>query len=172
MQILIIFLLNMLLIIQIYKLQLEAIVSSKEISKLQIGQNVNIFQTLKTSEKNISGIVSEVGFVPITMSNSYKILIDIQNLSSNLKLGMILNFSVELAHIDSVYMLSNRYILDEKIGNFIWINHNSIAKKVAVDTGDLIGHETIIEGELFPGIKVITDGTRQVKSGSKLEIVK
>ena len=154
------------------KLQLETNISSKEILNLKNGQIASITFPLDNSIKPLSGRVSEVGFVPITMSNSYKMLIDIQESSPNLKLGMIMNFSVEVSEIDSIYLLSNRYILDDKIGNFIWINDNSIAKKIPVNTGDLVGHEIIIEGNLNPGTMVVTDGNRQIKNGSRLKVVK
>ena len=154
------------------QLQLEAIVSSKEISSLKIGQEVRISQPLKNSNKQFEGLVSEVGYVPITMSNSYKLKIDINENNSSLKLGMMMNFTVELAQVDSVYMLSNRYILDDKSGSYIWMNDNSTAKKVNVETGDLVGHEIIVSGDLYPGMMVVTDGNRQVKSGSILKVVK
>ena len=153
------------------QLQLEAIVSSKEITQLKNSQKVNISHLLKNNIEDIQGTVTEVGFVPITMSNSYKIVIDIIDTPINLKLGMMLNFMVELEHINSVYMLSNRYILEDDEGSFIWINDNSSAKRVNVKTGDLIGHKIVIEGELTPGMMVVTDGTRQVKTGTKLKVV-
>jgi len=152
-------------------LQLEAIVSSKEIIQLENGQKVNMFYSLQNSTHQIEGVVSEVGFMPLTMSNSYKIVVTINNSPINLKLGLMLNFSVEIAHIDSIYMLSNRYILENEEGSFIWMNDNSLAKKINVKTGDLIGHEIVINGELYPGMMVVTDGTRQVKSGTKLKVV-
>ena len=61
-----------------------------------------------------------------------------------------MKFTVELAQVDSVYMLSNRYILDDKSGSYIWMNYNSTAKKVNVETGDLVGHEIIVSGDLYP----------------------
>ena len=152
-------------------LQLEAKISSKEISSLKIGQKANISYPLESSYKDFDGIVNEVGFVPITMSNSYKIQLNINNPTEQLKLGMMMNFTVEVSEIDSVYLISNRYILDDKSGNYIWANENSVAKKIPVTTGDLVGYEMIIQGDLIPGMMVVTDGARQVKDGSKLKVV-
>lgn len=152
-------------------LQLEATVSSKEIIHLKNGQNAKISLPLDSSNDEINGKVSEVGYVPMTMSNSYKVLVDILNSNVNLKLGMLMNFSIEISEMDSVYMISNRYILDDDVGSFIWINDKSSAQKLQVQTGDLIGHEIIINGDLSPGMMVVTDGNRQVKSGAKLKVI-
>ena len=62
-------------------------------------------------------------------------------------------------------------VLSDEDGNYIWINDNSTAKKISVKTGDLIGHEIVIEGGLYPGMMVVTDGTLQVKSGTLLKVV-
>ena len=82
------------------------------------------------------------------------------------------NFSIEQTELDSVYLLSNRYILNDEAGSYIWMNDHSIAKKVLVLTGDLVGHQFVINGDLYPGMMVITDGTRQVNAGSILKVIK
>ena len=66
-------------------LRLEAKISRKEISSLKIGQKANISYPLENSYNDFDGIVSEVGFVPITMSNSYKIELNINNPTKQLK---------------------------------------------------------------------------------------
>ena len=154
------------------QLQLETTIASKDISNIKSGQRVNLTQPLHGKSISLNGIVDEVGLIPINLSNSYKVKIDLINSPNEIKLGMILNFSIEQAQSDSVYLLSNRYILDDNGGSFIWMNDHSIAKKVPVFTGDLVGHQFVINGNLFPGMMVITDGTRQVKAGSILKVIK
>ena len=105
------------------------------------------------------------------MSNSYNVKINILNSNSDLKLGMMFNYIIEQIELDSVYMISNRYILEENGESFLWMNDNSIAKKIYISTGNLVEHKIIIKGELYPGMMIVTDGIRQVKEGSSLKVI-
>ena len=153
------------------QLQLEATISSKDISNININQNVIITNPFNSNSITLNGRVEEVGMIPINMSNSYKIKINLLNPTSEIKLGMMLNYIIEQAELDSVYMISNRYILEENGYSFLWMNDNSIAKKIYISMGDLVKHKVIIKGELYPGMMVVTDGLRQAKEGSNLKVI-
>ncbi len=153
------------------QLQLETTISSTEITNINLNQNVKITSPLNTSSIAYNGIVEEVGMIPINMSNSYNVKINILNSNSDLKLGMMFNYIIEQIELDSVYMISNRYILEENGESFLWMNDNSIAKKIYISTGNLVEHKIIIKGELYPGMMIVTDGIRQVKEGSSLKVI-
>ena len=152
-------------------LQLEANISSKEIMSFKNGQKATIKYPESNTNIELSGVISEVGYVPLTMSNSYKINIDIQNPNEKLRLGMMMNFSVEVSEADSVYMISNRFILKEKNNQFIWSISNDKPKKVYVKISELINDKMIVVGDLYPGIEIITDGLRRVEKESKLRVI-
>ncbi len=154
------------------QLQIKANISSKDILNLKNGQLTKIFNPISNSQESFLAKISEVGYVPTTMSKSYTIKMNILNKVENLKLGSIMNFSVSTSEIDSVYMISNRFILKEKNNHFIWAISENKPKKIYVKINDLVNHEMIIEGELYPGIDIITDGSRQIDHESKLRVVK
>ena len=106
------------------------------------------------------------------MSNSYKVEIDLIEKKDYLKLGMVVNFSVNVSELKKVFMLSNRYILKEKDIHYIWSVKNNKPEKIYVEVNGLTNHKMIIDGDFTSGIEIITDGVRQVDEESIIRVVK
>ena len=154
------------------QLQLEANIASKEIVSISKGQEAIITNSFENLNEGLKGIVSEVGFVPTTMSNSYKVEIDLIEKKDYLKLGMVVNFSVNVSELKKVFMLSNRYILKEKDLYYIWSVKNNKPEKIYVKVNGMTNHKMIIDGDFPSGIEIITDGGRQVDEESIIRVVK
>lgn len=145
-------------------LVVETSISAKFISQININDSVD-FSLKNVNSVNFSGIVHEVGLMPLNMGNSYKISMSVFNPPGTLRLGMLVDFKIKTNSMDNVFLLPNKYILEDKQGAYIHILQDNKAKRKAIRLLKTDGNISLIKELLPTGTLLITDGTRKVSDG-------
>ena len=149
---------------------IEVSVSEKDISKIQVGQNVLI--NVKAYEGDpLHGKVSLVGLMINQGSSSFKVTISLMNMDRQLKLGMIANVSITVKLLNEALVIQRKHILEDSNGNFVFISKNVKAVKKRITIEDSQKDIIMITGDLQPGDSLITQGYRKISVDSPLKVV-
>ena len=149
---------------------IEVSISEKDISKIQVGQDVLVH--VKAFEGiPFDGKVSLVGLMASQGSNSFKVEISLMNIDRQLKLGMIVNVSITVKRLNEALVIPRKYILEDSNGNFVFISENEKAIKKRIVIEDSRRDFIMITGELEPGDSLITQGYRKISVNSLLKVV-
>ena len=149
---------------------IEVSVSEKDISKIQVGQDVLVH--VKAYEgAPFDGKVSLVGLMISQGSSSFKVEISLINTDRQLKLGMIANVSITVKRLNEAMVIPRKYILKDSNGNFVFISENAKAVKKRITIEDSRRDIIMITGDLKPGDSLITQGYRKISVDSSLKVV-
>ena len=152
------------------QLIIEVSVSEKEISQVQVGQNV-LIHVKAYNDSMLYGKVSQVGLITSQRSNSFKVEISLINPGSQLKLGMIADVSIISHSFNQALVISRKYILEDSDGGFVFVNNGGKALKKRITIDDSRRGIAMVSGELSLGDSLITQGYRKVSVGSFLKAV-
>ena len=149
---------------------IEVSVSEKDISKIQVGQDVLVH--IKAYEgAPFDGKVSLVGLMTSQGSSSFEVEISLMNIDRQLKLGMIANVSITVKRLHEALVIPRKYILEDSKGNFVFISEDTKALKKRITIEDSRRNIVMITGDLKPGDSLITQGYRKISMDSPLKVV-
>ena len=149
---------------------IEVSVSEKDISKIQVGQDV-LVHVKAYDGAPFDGKVSLVGLMTSQGSSSFKIEISLMNIDRQLKLGMIANVSITVKRLIEALVIPRKYILEDSNGNFVFISENARAVKKRITIEDSRRDIIMITGDLKPGDSLITQGYRKISVDSPLKVI-
>ena len=142
-------------------------IPESQIDDVIVGNDA-IINIMSDNNDEIKGVVSMVGLMNDMGSNNYKVEISLVELMADYKLGMIASASIFLKKHDNVIVIPKKIILDDKKGDYVFINKNGIALKRYVSILSSKGSNVMVEGELELGDSLITQGHRKISIGKRL----
>ncbi len=163
---------NMFEIVNISKLKLKVTVNENQVSKLKVGNIINVTSSVYP-DKIFNG---KITFIAAKADTSLNFPIEIEianNINNDLRAGMY-----GTAQFDSKQQKQNLMIVPRNAfvgsvsSNQIFVNNNGTAELKTVITGRIIGDKVEILKGLSDGDQVITTGQINLNNGSKIEIIK
>ncbi len=163
---------NMFEIVNISKLKLKVTVNENQVSKLKVGNIINVTSSVYP-DKIFNG---KITFIAAKADTSLNFPIEIEianNINNDLRAGMY-----GTAQFDSKEQKQNLMIVPRNAfvgsvsSNQIFVNNNGTAELKTVITGRIIGDKVEILKGLSDGDQVITTGQINLNNGSKIEIIK
>lgn len=147
-------------------------VPDRIVSKLQVGQNVQI-EINALNGKVITAVVDNISPDVDSKSNSYIIKVKIDNASGELKAGMFAKVSIPDQNRDNAVIVPNEAIKVENGVKYLYTVENSTIKRVVVETGITNDKITEIKStNVKAGTEIVTEGQSLLNEGEKVNIVK
>ena len=123
----------------------EFYLNEKYINGIHDGEKISV--KLDSLPGNYDAVIREISYVPSQQGQTYRVTARIQNPSDKIKDGMSLRSSIVVNELSSVIMIPVTAVNEKFEGSFVYLNKNSVAKQVKVETGDKIKNEIqIISG--------------------------
>jgi membrane fusion protein, multidrug efflux system len=160
-------------IVKINKVYVKVSVPENEISKVEIGQKVQINVAALDNEQFV-GIIEEKGVMANTLSHTYDIKIALQNQEEKLMPGMVTNVYFKNSTSTSCIVIPNSTISSDNENNkFVFVIDKSgkIAKKRTVLIGKTTNAGIIINTGLKEGDILITEGYQKLTNNSPISII-
>lgn len=150
------------------KVKVIVYVSEDNISKINKGQNADIYVDAYPN-KVFKGIVKETAAALHPLSRKLKVEIEVENLQHLLKPGMFAKVDIITKLHSNVLTVPKIAVLESKE---VFIIKNGFAKKVSVKTGASDGEKIEIKEGLKIGQEVVTEGNYNLSDDTPVEIIK
>jgi membrane fusion protein, multidrug efflux system len=145
-------------------------VSENEISLFKKGESANVGIT--ALNKTVTGMVKEIGVSANILSHTYPVKIEVQNAAGDIKPGMICSVEAKLKDNRSGLLISNKALQKDANGEqFIYIEKNGQAEKIAVQTIALIDNKVLIQGDIPQNANIIISGQQKLSNGKSVKII-
>jgi len=161
------------LIISLYnleKLNAQVQVAENDISSLKIGQDVMITLDASTA-KELTGKVTRISGAPDPNTSLFDVYIAFKTIPANLKPGLFLKGKILIGRKENVMTLPVRVLLKEGSGYFVFVVQDNKAVKKKVELGDRTEDKVEIISGIGVGMKVVSFGKENVKTGSFVKII-
>ncbi|WP_192349123.1 efflux RND transporter periplasmic adaptor subunit [Algoriphagus sp. Y33] len=146
-------------------------VSENEISQFKKGENAQI--TITAIDKTVTGTIKEIGVSADILSHTYPVKIEVQNTTGDIKPGMICSVQTTAQDKRSGSLISNKALQNDVYGNqFIYVEQNGKAEKIAVKTIALIDNKVLVQGEVLQNANIIISGQQKLSNGTPIQIIK
>ena len=152
-------------------LVVDADIYEKDISKIRIGQNVEISVPAYPGEK-FEGKVSYISDVLNEETRTITVRAEVENKEYKLKPGMFADVTIYLNHQSEVLVLPKEAILDEKGESLVFLEISNKYVPVIVELGTREGNFIEIVNGIREGDRVVTKGNYQLKSKLYEDILK
>lgn len=157
-------------IIDVSTVKISAGVPEMYITKVKMGQSVNITVDVLPGV-NFEGKISYVAPSLSGVSRTFEVEILINNREKLLKPGMNANVQIsEYTRTDAV-VINQDLIVDYGDEQYLFVLDGDIARKRVIKLGGRNENMVLIESGLNPGEKVIYEGFQSVKDGDKVQVV-
>ncbi len=159
-------------LVQVNKLKVIADIPEKDISFLNVGDQVEIYPaSINTrSSAPISGVIEYIAFSANSTTRTYRTKIVIDNSSAMLRPGMIVRAKFirqQLKQVISVPLFAVMARDGEKI---VFLAENGFARKTKVVIGSSIGQRVVVDHGLMTGQNLIIAGQQLLIDGAKIEV--
>ena len=146
-------------------------VSENEISLFKKGETAQI--TITAIDKTVTGTIKEIGVSADILSHTYPVKIEVQNTTGDIKPGMICSVQTTAQDKRLGILISNKALQNDVNGNqFIYVEQNGKAEKIAVKTIALIDNKVLVQGEVLQNANIIISGQQKLSNGTPIQIIK
>ena len=146
-------------------------VSENEISLFKKGETAQI--TINAINKTVTGTIKEIGVSADILSHTYPVKIEVQNTTGDIKPGMICSVQTTAQDKRLGILISNKALQNDVNGNqFIYVEQNGKAEKIAVKTIALIDNKVLVQGEVLQNANIIISGQQKLSNGTPIQIIK
>jgi cobalt-zinc-cadmium efflux system membrane fusion protein len=152
-------------------LWIDADIYERDISKIRIGQSVDVAVPAYPSE-TFSGKTSYISDVLKEETRTITVRTEVENKGYKLKPGMFANIKISLNHESQALALPEEAVLDDKDNKIVFIKRDGNYYPQLVETGTKDdGYVEILKG-IRAGDEIVTKGNYQLKSKLYDEILK
>ena len=145
-------------------------VSENEISLFKKGETAQI--TITAIDKTVTGTIKEIGVSADILSHTYPVKIEVQNTTGDIKPGMICSVQTTAQDKRLGILISNKALQNDVNGNqFIYVEQNGKAEKIAVKTIALIDNKVLVQGEVLQNANIIISGQQKLNNGTPVKII-
>lgn len=143
-------------------------VGETQISKIKVGQNVEIeYPGLQAS---VSGKVRGFGIRPLIGTATYPIEIELKN-PGTLMPGMVASAKILSMRYQNLLYTAITNVVKQFDRNYIYIvNSEGNAERRMVELGNVIGENVVLASGAEIGEKIVISGTENLEDGSKVQI--
>jgi RND family efflux transporter MFP subunit len=153
------------------KMYLEINLPEKNISGVQVGQEV-IITNYTIAEDTLKGTVSELSPAISTETRTFKGKLIINNPELKLRPGMFVKADIIVAHKDSTIVIPKSIILSSNRGKIVYVVDQSTARERRIN----LGIENQDYAEVLTGLKVnerlVVKGFETLRNDSKVKVIK
>ena len=150
-------------------LEVHISVPETEIGYYKVGDTADvIIPALKN--RRLRAVVSSKGIDASSVSHTYSCVLSLNNVVEGVMPGMVSKVFINKGDEPMIVVPSACIKLDNE-GQYVWVVVDSVVEKRYLVLGEFSGRGVIVVNGLASGDKVITDGSRKVSVGSKVEIV-
>jgi RND family efflux transporter MFP subunit len=148
-------------------------VPETEISKISIGNNVNI-QVPALGNRTFVGKVNEKGVTANSLSRSYEVKALVHNADNALLPGMLCTLYLgDASATESAILVPTSVVqLDSSNRNFVWVVNGDKAERKYVALGQFSNDKVVITSGLTEGDNLIVEGHQKVSDNMKVTIIK
>jgi RND family efflux transporter MFP subunit len=147
-------------------------VPETEISKISIGNNVNI-QVAALGNRTFTGKVNEKGVAANSLSRSYEVKALVNNADNALLPGMLCTLYLGDNETESAILVPTSVVqLDSSNHNFVWVVNGDKAERRNVELGQFSNDKVVIKSGLNEGDNLIVEGHQKVSDNMKVTIIK
>lgn len=147
-------------------LEIDARVSDKSISYLNIGDKLNIYR----NDKKVDGVIRAIVSIGDIKSHLYDIKIDIAKL--DWLAGQVVKVEVPIGQARKVMAVPRDALVLRRQGSSIYrISGENKAEKISIETGIASGDFIGVEGNIQTGDKIVIRGGERLRPGQDVKIV-
>ena len=152
-------------------LMLDLDLAVKDITKVNVGQNVRIMN-YTIPDDTLAGIVTEISPAIDPQSRSFDVVVKVNNNDEILKPGMFSKAEIIIAAKDSVVVIPKNIILSKQRGNTVFVVDKGFAQERIISFGLENPEFVEITSGLEPKEKLVSTGYETLRDKSKVKIVK
>lgn len=147
-------------------LKVSGTVPSKYISKVQLGQSVEIY--VNTLDKHFEGEISSISYGAV--NGSYPIEVVFSAVDDDVYSGMYSELTIKIEDKKDVMMVSTDAVITENGSSYVFKADGSEAKKIPVTLGIKNSRAIEIDGEVSEGDSIVVEGKEFLKDGTKIMV--
>lgn len=147
-------------------LKIDATVASKYISKVAVGQEVDIY--VNTLDKHFKGELSSVSYA--AQKGSYPVEIMFSESDESIYTGMFAELEIEISRKDNILLVPINALVRDGNTNYIYKVVDGLAVKSEVQTGIRSNNTIEISGDFSEGDIVVVEGKEFLKENTKVMI--
>ena len=160
-------------LINLDKMYIEADVSEKMLSKINVGDKVNV--RFPSIDYYVESTIKRTGNFINPNNRTFKIVVEVTNNNGNLKPNLLAEIDVIDFTADSVVVVPSNLLLQGSGGkNYVFVatNNNGVveAVKKAVEIKMSFKQESLIASGIEANDNIISKGARSIKDGEIVEI--
>ncbi|AJQ25510.1 efflux RND transporter periplasmic adaptor subunit [Pelosinus fermentans] len=142
-------------------------IEQKDVAAAQLGRDVSITVDAYPGEI-FRGTIAVINPAAGNESRMFRVKVKINNPDQLLKPGMFAQTTLSTGDVKTVLAVPHKAIVKHKGLNYVYIDDNKKAKKILVETGELIGDSIEITAGLQENTPVIIDNLDKIKDGDAL----
>lgn len=149
-------------------------VPETEISKISLGESIEI-EVPALNNRTFRGRIKEKGVSANSISRSYEVKAEIQNLTNELLPGMLCTLYFNNSGNDgemSILVPCSVIQLDSSNRNFVWVTDKGKAVRRYVDLGKYEKDEVVVSSGLNEGDSIIVEGQQKVSDNMEIKVIK
>jgi membrane fusion protein, multidrug efflux system len=158
---------TLLMVEQIDQVYVVVNIEQKDIVTAKLGIAVNVTVDAYP-EESFAGTVAVINPVAGSESRMFRVKIKVDNAGQLLKPGMFAQAALTSGQVKSVLAIPRAAMMTQKGLHYVYIVENGQAKKILVETGDLIGDLIEIKAGLNEEMAVVIDNLDKIKDGDAL----
>ena len=160
-------------LINLDKMYIEADVSEKMLSKINVGDKVNV--RFPSIDYYVESTIKRMGNFINPNNRTFKMVVDVTNNTGNLKPNLLAEIDVIDFTADSAVVVPSNLLLQGSGGkNYVFVatNNNGVveAVKKAVEIKMSFKQESLIASGIKANDNIISKGARSIKDGETVEI--
>ncbi len=160
-------------LINLDKMYIEADVSEKMLSKINVGDKVNV--RFPSIDYYVESTIKRMGNFINPNNRTFKMVVDVTNNNGNLKPNLLAEIDVIDFTADSAVVVPSNLLLQGSGGkNYVFVatNNNGVveAVKKAVEIKMSFKQESLIASGIKANDNIISKGARSIKDGETVEI--
>jgi membrane fusion protein, multidrug efflux system len=160
-------------LINLDKMYIEADVSEKMLSKINVGDKVNV--RFPSIDYYVESTIKRMGNFINPNNRTFKMVVDVTNNNGNLKPNLLAEIDVIDFTADSAVVVPSNLLLQGSGGkNYVFVatNNNGVveAVKKAVEIKMSFKQESLIASGIKANDNIISKGARSIKDGETIEI--
>jgi len=147
-------------------LKVSGTVPSKYISKLKVGQHVEIY--VNTLDKKFTGGISSISYGAV--NGSYPIEVAFSSVDDDVYSGMYSELRIKIEDKKGVMMVPTDALIIENGSSYVFKADGNRAKRISVVMGIKSSKNVEINGELSEGDLIVVEGKEFLKDGTKIMV--
>lgn len=141
-------------------------IPSSKIHEIYVNQNVRV--EFPGQDYTVEGVVTSLSLS--SQSSNYPCEILLDNSDGILLPGMTAEVYLEIDRVESGFIVDKKMVLNDKIGDYIFIIENDKAIRVDIAIGIENGEKIQIIGDLNVSDKIVTKGQQYLENDDKVKI--